>query len=196
MERRASPPDWTGETPVPPAFVFLHTTVAAASIIPSRKMPGPSSALSRVIAIARILTGVLFFLFGEYKVASREFAHTGFPQYLQGYVQSSAVAFYRPILMLLLPHVVFFGYLVGIVELAIAASLILGLWVRPMSIVGALFMLNLFLATWWEPGHGVAVWRYFGAELDKIPLIFLFAIFYASDAGATWGLDRPRVRPD
>jgi len=141
----------------------------------------------------RILTGVLFLLFGEYKVASPAFAHAGFPQYLQGYVGGSAVAFYRPVLALLLPHVVFFAYLVGIVELAIAASLILGLWVRPMSIVGALFMLNLFLATWWEPGHGIAVWRYFGAELDKIPLIFLFLIFYTSDAGSTWGLDRPHT---
>lgn len=159
-------------------------------------MPHPSSALSRVIAGARVLTGVLFFLFGEYKVAGPAFAHAGFTQYLQGYVGGSAVSFYRPMLALLMPHVVFFGYVVGIVELAIAASLILGLWVRPMSIVGVLFMLNLLLATWWEPGHGIPVWRYFGAELDKIPLIFLFLIFYTADAGGTWGLDRSRVRRD
>ena len=38
-------------------------------------------------------------------------------------------------------------------------------------------------------GHGIATWRYFGAELDKIPLIFLLLIFYAYDAGRTWGLD-------
>ena len=157
-------------------------------------MPDPSSTLLRVIVVVRILTGILFLLFGEYKVASPAFAHTGFSQYLQGYVQGSAVGFYRPVLALLIPHTVFFGYLVGIVELAIAGSLILGLWVRPMSIVGALFMLNLFLATWWEPGHGVALWRYFGAELDTIPLFFLFVIFYTADAGSTWGLDRPRVR--
>jgi uncharacterized membrane protein YphA (DoxX/SURF4 family) len=155
-------------------------------------MPDPSSALSRVIAVVRILTGVLFLLFGEYKVASPAFAHTGFPQYLQGYVHGSAVSFYRPVLALLIPHVVLFGYVVGIVELAIAASLILGLWVRPMSIVGTLFMLNLFLATWWEPGHGIPIWRYFGAELDTIPLFFLFLIFYTGDAGTTWGLDRRR----
>src|SRR5579871_6610828 len=103
-------------------------------------MPGPSSALSRVIAVVRILTGILFLLFGEYKVASSDFAHTGFPQYLQGYVGGSAVAFYRPVLALLIPHAVFFGYLVGIIELAIAVSMILGRWVRPMSIVGLLFM--------------------------------------------------------
>ena len=57
------------------------------------------------------------------------------------------------------------------------------------SMVGSLFLINLVFATWWEPGHGIAIWRYFGAELDKIPLIFLFLIFYAADAGRTWGLD-------
>jgi len=152
-------------------------------------MTEPNPALSRTIAVVRILTGVLFLLFGEYKVVSPAFAHAGFPQYLQGYVQGSAVSFYRPVLAMLIPHVVFFGYLVGIVELVIAASMILGLWVRPISVVGALFVLNLFLASWWEPGHGVPLWRYFGAELDTIPLFFLFLIFYAADAGMTLGLD-------
>ena len=156
-------------------------------------MPDRSPALSRTIAFVRILTGILFFLFGEYKVAGPEFAHTGFPKYLQGYVQGSAVVFYRPLLSLLIPQAVFFGYVVGVVELAIAASLILGMWVRPMSIVGALFMLNLFLATWWEPGHGVALWKYFGAELDTIPLLFLFLIFFTADAGRTLGLDGRRM---
>jgi uncharacterized membrane protein YphA (DoxX/SURF4 family) len=156
-------------------------------------MADRSSALSRTIALVRILTGILFFLFGEYKVAGPEFAHTGFPHYLQGYVNGSAVAFYRPLLALLIPHAVFFGYVVGVVELAIATSMILGLWVRPMSIVGALFMLNLFLATWWEPGHGIPVWRYFGAELDTIPLLFLFLIFFAADTGRTLGPDGRRM---
>jgi len=144
----------------------------------------------------RIATGFLFFLFGEYKVASPVFAHAGFPQYLQGYINTEAVSIYRPFLVhLIQPHTVFFGYVVGILELWIAASLILGLWVRPTSILGALFMLNLTLSTWWAPGHGVAFWRYFGAELDTIPLLFLFLIFFASDAGRCWGLDaamRPR----
>ena len=50
-------------------------------------------------------------------------------------------------------------------------------------------MLNITLSTWWGAGHGVALWRYFGAELDTIPLILLFLIFFASDAGQTWGVD-------
>ena len=87
------------------------------------------------------------------------------------------------------PNALFLGYMVGAVEMFIGVSLLLGLWVRPASLLGALFMLNLALATWWEPGHGVPLWRYFGAQLDKLPLLFLFGIFFVSNAGREWGLD-------
>ena len=153
-------------------------------------MPDPRTPPIKTIAVARIATGFLFFLFGEYKIASPAFAHSGLQQYLRGYIDSEAVSFYRPFLVhVVSPHAIFFGYLVGILELSIAASLILGLWVRPISVIGALFLLNIMLSTWWAPGHGVAFWRYFGAELDTIPLIFLFLIFFATDAGQTWGFD-------
>ncbi len=153
-------------------------------------MPDRSLHLDRTTAAVRIATGILFVLFGEYKVVDPAFAHSGFLQYLQGYIQGAALSFYRPLLAhMVLPHAVFLGYVVGTIELLIGISLVAGLWVRPASIVGVLFLLNLLFATWWEPGHGLAIWRYFGAELDKIPLIFLLLIFYAADAGRTWGLD-------
>ena len=152
-------------------------------------MPAESST-QKTIAVTRIATGILFLLFGEYKVAGPAFAHADFQKYLAGYIQTEAVSFYRPVLAhIVAPHAVFFGYLVGVLELSIAVAMILGWWVRPGSIVGALFMLNLTLASWWGAGHGVALWRYFGAELDTIPLILLFLIFFASDAGQTWGVD-------
>jgi uncharacterized membrane protein YphA (DoxX/SURF4 family) len=135
-------------------------------------------------------TSVFFLLFGQYKVFGRGFAHGGFQDYLHGYIQGSAVSFFRPILSgLVLPYAVFFGYLVGVLELFIGLSLLLGIYVRPASILGALYMLALTLATWWEPGHNVPVWRYFGAELDHLPLLFLFIIFYVADAGQMWGID-------
>ncbi|HEV2114204.1 MAG TPA: DoxX family protein [Terriglobales bacterium] len=143
----------------------------------------------KTIALMRMLTGVFFLLFGEYKVASGGFAHGGFQNYLNDYITHDAVAFYRPILSrLVLPHAVLLGYCVGIVELLIAASLLLGWRVRFFSVVGVLYMINLTLATWNAPGPG-AVWRYFGNELDHIPLLFLFMIFFATRAGETWGLD-------
>lgn len=156
-------------------------------------MPRYSLALPKTIAVVRIATSIFFLLFGQYKLLGPSFTHGGFQQYLQGFIESSAVGVYRPILAdLVLPHAVFFGYLVGVVEFLIGVSLLLGIWVRPASVVGILHMLSLTLATWWQPGHDVPVWRYFGAELDHLPLLFLFVIFYVSDAGQEWGLDGRR----
>jgi uncharacterized membrane protein YphA (DoxX/SURF4 family) len=125
-------------------------------------------------------------------LASGEFAHTLFPQYLKDYIETSALRSHVPLLKLIQAHAAPFGYLVGIIETLIGISLLLGLKVRVMSVVGVLFMLNMIACTWWEAGHGVPVWRYFGAELDHIPLLFLFLIFFAADAGTTWGLDGRR----
>jgi thiosulfate dehydrogenase [quinone] large subunit len=152
-----------------------------------------SPALSRTIAGVRIATSVFFLLFGEYKVAGPGFAHGGFQTYLQDFIANSVVSFYRPVLAeLVLPHAVFFGYAVGVVELLIGISLLIGFWVRPASILGILFLVNMLLSTWWAPGHGAPVWRYFGAELDHLPLLLLFIIFFAADAGRVWGLDGRR----
>jgi uncharacterized membrane protein YphA (DoxX/SURF4 family) len=140
-------------------------------------------------------TSVFFLLFGEYKVASPAFAHGGFQHYLQNFIQTSAVGFFRLLLIqLVVPHAVFFGYLVGVLELFIGFSLLLGWSVRLASVLGALYMLALTLATWWQPGHDVPLWRYFGAELDHLPLLFLFVIFFVANAGQCWGLDG-RLRP-
>jgi uncharacterized membrane protein YphA (DoxX/SURF4 family) len=148
------------------------------------------SALAKTIAAIRIAASVFFLLFGEYKLAGTAFAHGGFQNYLHDYISSSAVGFYRPVLSgSVLPHAVFFGYVVGIVETFIGLSLLFGLWVRPAAVIGILFLINMTLATWWDPGHGVPVWRYFGNELDHLPLLLLLVVFYAADAGRIWGLD-------
>src|ERR1700758_3268635 len=105
------------------------------------------SALPKTIAAVRIATSVFFLLFGEYKVAGPGFAHGGFQNYLHDYITSSSVGFYRPFLSgVILPHAVFFGYAVGVIELLVGLSLLLGLWVRPGCVLGILFLLNLTLA--------------------------------------------------
>ena len=152
-------------------------------------MPTTPSA-AKAIAGVRIATSVFFLLFGEYKLAGPGFAHGGFQGYLHQYITNDAVSFYRPLLSgIILPHAVFFGYLVGAIEMFVGVCLLLGLWVRPASVLGIFFLLNLTLAAWWDPGHGVPLWRYFGARLDTIPLLLMLIIFYATDAGKVWGLD-------
>jgi uncharacterized membrane protein YphA (DoxX/SURF4 family) len=107
------------------------------------------------MAGVRVAAAVFFLLFGEYKVAGPGFAHGGFQTFLHDSIANSAVIFYRPILSgLVLPHPVVFGYLVGVVELRIGIALLVGLWVRLACVLGILFLLNLTLAAWREPGHG------------------------------------------
>ena len=143
--------------------------------------------LTKAIAIARVVTGIFFVLFGEYKVFGSAFAHAGFAHYLDGYIQQTAVSWYRPVLhYIVLPHVVFFGYLVGVVELFVGISLILGIFVRVAAVLGMLHMVSLTLATWWGPGHGAPLWQYFGAELDHLPLFLLLLIFFAAGSTRKW----------
>ena len=142
------------------------------------------------LALSRIAVGAMFVLFGQYKLASSQFAHEGFSKYLTGYIQHDAVRWYAALLeQAVLPHVVPFGYAVGAVELLIGLSLVLGLSVRFMSALGALYMVNFLLSTWWAPGTDAPLWQYFGAELDHLSLLLLFLIFLATDAGRHWGLD-------
>lgn len=157
-------------------------------------MNAERSAPARTTAAVRILTGVIFLFFGEYKVADRAFAYGGFEGWIRGFLtQGMTVGFFKPVLVnVALVHPVFCARLVGWGELAIGVSLVLGLFVRAAAIGGAVEMILLALATWFGPGHGAPLWRYFGANLDHIPLLFLFAIFYATQAGNVWGLDGMR----
>jgi len=146
--------------------------------------------MGKTIAGVRTATSLFFLFFGEYKLAGPGFAHGGFQGYLHDYIATSAVSFYRPVLSgIILPHAVFFGYLVGAIEMFVGICLLLGLWVRLASAVGIVFLLNLTLAAWWDVGHVAPLWRYFGSRLDTLPLTLLLIIFYAADAGTVWGLD-------
>lgn len=146
---------------------------------------------AKTIALVRIATGVMFLFFGEYKIAGPEWAHGGFEGWIRGFLNAgTVVGFYKPFLLhVVLSHSVLFAWLVGIGEFAIGSSLVFGLFVRAASLGGALLMVNLGLSTWFAPGHGAPFWTYIGANLDHIPLLFLFAIFFATRAGETWGLD-------
>jgi uncharacterized membrane protein YphA (DoxX/SURF4 family) len=154
-----------------------------------------SSALPKTIAGVRVAASLFFLFFGEYKLAGPGFAHGAFQNYLHEYITTDAVSFYRPVLAgIVSPHAVFFGYFVGVLESFIGVCLLLGIWVRPACVIGILFLLNLTLSTWWDAGHGVPWWHYFGARLDTLPLLLLLVIFYAADAGSVWGLDGYRGR--
>ena len=152
------------------------------------KKSSAGSGSSMAMALGRIGVGIMFLFFGEYKVVNGQFAHEGYTKWVSGFVQESAVSFYKPFLKFSLHHPALFGYTVGWVELLIGISMVLGLWVRPFAIIAAIFMLQLVLATWNLPA-GTASWRYAANELEHIPMLFLFLIFFVHGAGETLGLD-------
>ena len=137
----------------------------------------PDARLSKALLIARLAVGIFFIFFGQYKVFGSTFAQTGFAHYLDGYIHQTAVGFYRPVLShIVLPHAVVFGYLVGVVELFIGISLILGVSVRVASVLGMLHMLSLTLATWWA-----ARTRCAGMEIPRRGTRTSAAVFSLSD---------------
>ena len=155
-------------------------------------MAGKSNGSSSMaMAVARIVVGIMFLFFAQYKLMGRDFAHGGYEHYVTGYQEVTAVSFYKPFLRATLRHPVASGYALGVAELLIGLSMVLGFWVRPFAIVGALFMLNLLLCTWVLP-HGSPPWKYFGNELDNIGLLLLFILFFAHNAGQTAGLDKAK----
>jgi len=141
------------------------------------------------MGLVRIAVGVMFLFFAQYKLMHSAFAHGGFESWVKPWAEYKSLHFYRPFLNFTLRHQVFFGYATGVVELLIGLSMLVGWWVRAFSVIGALFMLNLTLATWYTPPQGSPYWMYLGAELDHIPLLLLFILFAAHNAGETLGLD-------
>jgi thiosulfate dehydrogenase (quinone) large subunit len=171
---------------------------AAAEVNAMKSQAGATAkGAAKTIAAVRIATGIIFLLFGEYKIVGPAFAYGGFEVWIHQWVDgNTAVGFFKWVLVnFALVHPVFCARLVGWGELASGIGLVLGLLVRAASIWGGILMICLALATWYSPGHHAPVWQYFGANLDHISLLFLFAIFHASRAGYVWGLDGRLLSP-
>ncbi|MFQ5778166.1 MAG: DoxX family protein [Terriglobia bacterium] len=149
------------------------------------------AALPRTLALVRIAVGLLFILFGQFKVMGSEFVHQMVPGYVEQSVhEGQAVGFYKAFLArVVLPNAELFGYLVAWGELLLGLALVIGLWVRAASLLGALHMLSLTLASWHAPGADAPLWQYFANQLSHLPLLLLFVIFFAGRAGEVWGLD-------
>ena len=72
------------------------------------------------------------------------------------------------------------GPLVYLTELSLAVTLILGFLVRPMGVVGMLFVTHLWLGLYRQPEEWP--WLY-------VFLIFVQGLFVVTDAGKSLGLD-------
>jgi thiosulfate dehydrogenase (quinone) large subunit len=135
------------------------------------------------IAGLRIAVGILFLIFGEYKVFGTEFIlGGGFQFWINRFLADGAYPFMFPVLRnFVLPHGTAIAFLVAYGEFAIGLALVFGLLVRPASVFGLLYMLTLLFSSNY-PGPHAPFWQYFGASLDHLVPALCFAAFICGDS--------------
>jgi thiosulfate dehydrogenase [quinone] large subunit len=136
------------------------------------------------VAALRIAVGVLFLIFGEYKVFGTDFTSGGgFQFWIHRFLENGAYPFMVPVLRnFVLPHGTAIAFLVAYGELAIGLSLVFGLLIRPASVCGVIYMCSLLFSANY-PGAPAPFWQYFGASLDHLVPALCFATFIIGDAG-------------
>lgn len=141
------------------------------------------------MAALRIAIGVLFLIFGEYKVFGTEFVSGGgFEGWIQRFLADGAYPFMVPVLRgFVLPHAGPIALLVAYGELALGVSLLLGLWTRLASLFGLIYMLALLFSANY-PGPGAALWHYAGAALEHLVLALCFAAFLIGAPERSWSV--------
>jgi uncharacterized membrane protein YphA (DoxX/SURF4 family) len=147
------------------------------------------------LATLRIIVGIFFVLFGEYKVFGTEFTlHGGFEESIRGFLAQGAYPWMAPVLQhAVLPHARLCAFLTAYGELLIGLGLVFGVLTRAASLFGMLLWLSAGF-----PGPHVALWRYFGASLDWSVFAACFAAFLIGEPEARWSLAmwwRERQKP-
>jgi thiosulfate dehydrogenase (quinone) large subunit len=137
----------------------------------------------------RIAVGVLFVIFGEYKVFGTQFTMGGgFQYWVNRFLQDGAYPFMVPVLKnFVLPHATLIAFLVAYSELAIGIALVFGILVRSASIGGVIYMFSLLLSANY-PGPNAALWQYFGASLEHLMPALCFASFASTKPEEIWSL--------
>jgi thiosulfate dehydrogenase [quinone] large subunit len=145
---------------------------------------------SRALALLRIGVGAFFLIFAQYKILGTEFTlHGGFQFWINKFLnEGGAYPFMAPILRdFVLAHATPIAFLVAYAELTIGLALLLGVFVRPASFGGLIFMLTLLFSSDY-PGAAAPVWQYFGASLSHSVFALCFLTFLFGDAESVWSL--------
>lgn len=141
------------------------------------------------LASLRFGVGLLFFIFGEYKVFGTQFTlHGGFQFWINKFLEGGAYPFMVPVLRgFVLPHATPIAFLVAYGEFAIGLALILGILVQPASAGGLLLMLTMLFSSDY-PGAEVPFWQYFGASLSHSVFALCFAAFLIGRSDIVWSV--------
>ena len=149
---------------------------------------------ARALASLRIGVGLLFFIFGQYKIFGPQFTlHGGFQYWINKFlIEGGAYPFMVPVLRsFVLPHATTIAFLVAYGEFAIGLALIFGVYVRAASVFGLLFMFTLLFSSDY-PGSGAAFWQYVGASLSHSVFALCFVAFLIGRADTIWSLPTRR----
>lgn len=161
-------------------------------------MPASAQTIERnamALAFLRIAVGLLFLIFGEYKVFGMQFTWGGgFQFWINRFLEGGAYPFMAPVLRnFVLAHATPIAFLVAYGELAIGLALIFGVLVRAASSCGLVFMLTLLFASDY-PGPHAPFWQYFGASLSHSVLALCFAAFLVGHSDEVWSLPAWRAK--
>jgi len=149
---------------------------------------------ARALAALRIGVGVLFLIFGEYKVFGTQFTlGGGFQFWINKFLEGGVYPFMEPVLRnFVLPHATSIAFAVAYGEFCIGLGLVLGLLVRPASVGGlALMLVMLFSSDY--PGAHAPFWQYFGASLSHSVFALCFVAFLVGHSNEVWSVRRWRA---
>ncbi len=145
--------------------------------------------LRKTLALVRIAIGLLFVDLGWYKVSSIQYARVDFPQFLYDAISGGAIDFYGKFLTSYVLHnSTKVAVMIGFMEIFIGVSLVLGMLTRLVSLVGMFYMVNLMLATWYQPFPGEPLYHFPDEQWRHVVPFFLFLLFGIGHAGENWGL--------
>jgi len=139
---------------------------------------------THALALLRIGVGLLFLIFGQYKVFGTAFTlHGGFQSWINKFLEGGAYPFMVPVLReFVLPHATAIAFLVAYGEFAIGLGLTAGVLVRSASFGGLILMLTMLFSSDY-PGAGAPFWQYFGASLSPLRICSLFCCVPARTPG-------------
>lgn len=145
--------------------------------------------LRNTLALVRIGFGLLFIDMGWYKVNSVQFARIDFPQFLYDAIGGSAIDFYGRFLSnYVLHNATKWAVGIGFLELTLGVALVLGALTRLVSLVGMFYMVNLALATWYQPAPGEPLYHYPDEQIRHAVPFLIFLILGIGHAGENLGL--------
>jgi len=144
---------------------------------------------THALALLRIGVGLLFLIFGQYKVFGTAFTlHGGFQSWINKFLEGGAYPFMVPVLReFVLPHATAIAFLVAYGEFAIGLGLTAGVLVRSASFGGLILMLTMLFSSDY-PGAGAPFWQYFGASLSHSVFALCFAAFLLGRPDSVWSV--------